>query len=58
MQTFTLQYSIPRGNAVAVSDWTEYTTTIKATSNREAIAKFTKNREGTWHVLDCYPAFS
>ena len=53
MQEYTVQYSIPKGNRVAVSDWQEYTKKVKATSTKEAIAKFNKNRNGTWHVLDC-----
>ena len=55
MSNYIVQYSIPKGNQVAVSDWTEYMTKIKASSDKEAIHKFNKNREGTWLILDCWP---
>ncbi len=54
MTTFTVQYSIPKNNKVAVSDWQEYTKQVKAKSEKDAIAKFNKNREGTWLILDCW----
>lgn len=54
MKTFTVQYSVPKGDQVCVSDWTEYTKKIKAKSANDAIIKFNKNRDGTWQVLDCW----
>lgn len=54
MKTFIVQYSAPKGNQICISDWTEYTKKVKAKTSKEAIAKFNKNRNGTWHILDCW----
>ena len=55
MKEFIVQYSIPKNDEVAVSDWTEYMTTVKAKTDREAIKKFNKRYTGgTWLVLDCW----
>ena len=53
MKKYTVQYSIP-GNKLAVSDWIEYKTVIKAKNSAEAIKMFEKNRNGTWLILDCW----
>jgi len=54
MKSYIIQYSIPKNNKIAVSDWQEYTKTVRAHSDKEAIAKFNKNRNGTWLILDCW----
>ena len=54
MKEYIIQYSIPKYNQVAVSDWTEYMTKVKANSDKDAIKKFNHNRQGTWMVLDCW----
>ena len=54
MKTFNVQYSVPAGDRIAASDWREYNKKIKATSDKEAIAKFNQKRDGTWMILDCW----
>ena len=54
MKTFIIQYSIPKGNKIAISDWQEYTKKVKAVSVKDALTRFNKNRAGTWYILDCY----
>ena len=54
MTEYILQYSRPGKNKIAISDWKEYITTIKANSQDEAIKKFNHNQNGTWYILDCY----
>jgi len=53
---FTVQYAI-RKNKPAVSDWQEYSTTIKAFSRQQATSKFNKSHQrlGSWLILDVYP---
>lgn len=55
---YILQYAMPHNSKeLAVSDWKEKITTIKAGSTKEAIQKFRmKNQKhlGVWIVLDCY----
>jgi len=55
MKTYIIQYSKPTDTRIAISDWLEYTTKIKANSIDQAIEKFNHNRKGTWYILDCYP---
>lgn len=54
---YTVQYSYPTGERIAVSDWEEKTTNIEAISTKEAVTKFNKKHQylGTWNILDCYP---
>jgi len=54
---YIVQYSIPKGK-IAITEWTEYTTTIEANSLKDAVSGFSRTHQhlGTWHILDCYPA--
>jgi hypothetical protein len=53
MDTFIVQYSVPTEKA-SISDWREYMTKVKAKSDKDAIRKFNKGRNGTWLILDCW----
>jgi len=57
MKEFKIQYSYPaNSDTLAISDWREISTTVKAENNKEAVSKFNKSRQdlGTWYILDCY----
>ena len=58
MQTYQVQYSRPTDTRIAVSEWLEHITDVKANSDKEAIAKFNKSHQhlGQWLVLDCWLA--
>ena len=51
---YVIQYSMPNDNRIAVSDWLEKSTIRDANSKKDALSQFSKNREGTWLILDCY----
>lgn len=57
MKIFQIQYSRPTRTKIAVSDWLEYSTKIKANTIKEAMKNFKKKQEtrgGTYLFLDCY----
>jgi len=59
MKQFKIQYSYPaNSDQVAISNWKEKSTTVKAINSKEAVRKFNKSKQdlGTWYILDCYEA--
>jgi len=56
MKEYSVQYSKPNDNRIAVSEWLENITIVQANTNKEAITKFNKSHQylGTWLILDCW----